>query len=142
LTTDSSLNTPLQSSTTKIYQDDKVLSAINDIGAGWIDNGRLLANIPGTNNPPGLYVYGEVTMYDKAGNLIGRPALPSGTSGYFWEALSPSSVFTASTGTIYPLDSTGLTWVPTYPLAAPVGAVSGNYVVYLSTQGVVAEKFR
>jgi hypothetical protein len=140
--------------TTNIYQNGTLVTALAATALAWLDNNTVLANIiafePSMANPNG-FVYTGAAIYDSTGHLQSSPAIPQ--LGPV-QVLSSTSVYDGGSNAIYSLTTGAATWASGSPFTSdlvqpPTGsppmalssAVSGSYVVFESSNLILAEPY-
>ena len=134
-------------SSTNIYKNGTLVTAVPGSGAGWIDNNRLLVNmyVQGCNictepEPAGT------AIFDASGNKVG--ATPLLTIGPFQVLpADTNSLYDTSTNTIVSLLTGTTTWATaslaasrTFPRAQS-GGVTGSQVVFAAGNLVLAQPY-
>jgi hypothetical protein len=127
-------------STTSIYKNGTLVTAVPGFGIGWIDNDRLLVNNYGRLEPAGEVYYINCTIYSATGTVLATPALPE---LYSFQTVGPDSVYSPYLNTIFSVTTGQATW--TGPSTSPfiqqqyhLGAATSSYVVFpLGSQVVV-----
>jgi hypothetical protein len=142
LSPDGTLNTATSGTagtpyTTSIFKNGALSTAVPGLSVGWLDNGRLLAQIYTPS-------YTSSAIYDPSGNVLATPPLPQLHS----VADLPWILPTGNTDTFY---SPGLnqilsltTGLPTWASGEPstgVSAVTGSNVVFVSGSLVLAQPY-
>lgn len=123
---------------TNIYQNYTLVASVPGLAVGWIDNSHLLVNNYELSNESvtgGLYT--GCTVYSPTGAVLSTPALPELTS---IQTITPSTVYAANQNAIYSLTTGAPTWTGGVQ-PRHVGAIAGNYVVFMSGAQVVAASY-
>lgn len=120
---------------TNIFKNGTLVTAIQGVAIGWIDNNRLLVN-QYANTSTGTQFSGAV-IYDATGAKVAATALPELKS---IQTVTSDSVYDASHNAIYSLTTGQPTWTATYA-GSGLGAVAGAYVVYESGHSIIAETY-
>ena len=130
-------------STVSIYQNGQLLAAVNGIGVGWLDNGRLLVN---NYVPLGLAYdpqYSNSTIYSPTGSSLATVPLAAELASI--QPVTSDTVYSPGKNAIYSLTSGQATWTSPYlpdaqsaPPGGGVGVVAGSYVVFETEGRVIA----
>jgi len=126
---------PGPATTTTIYKDGALVTAIPGWPAGWIDNGRLLViNYTGGSHPG----YSGSTIYDGTGTVVTQlPSLPE-----LWQIqpVASDTIFSYwGVDAIYSVTTGATVW--SSPNSSGAGAVAGSYVVYTSGSQVLMDTY-
>jgi len=126
------------SSSTNIYTNGVLTSAVSGFVTGWIDNSRLLTNTY-VSEGLGAYGYGSSTIYSSAGASIST--INFGGNFTQFQTVNSGSIYIPVDTEIFSL-STGLpTWTTVQPVPfVGVGAVTSSYVIYASGTRVLADQ--
>jgi hypothetical protein len=127
-------------STTNIYLNGTLSTAVTGWVVGWIDNNALLINnYSYDSNMTMENLYTGASIYNATGQMIGSSTLPE--LGAI-QAVSSSLVYSPQRNAIYSLTSGAATWSSGSPLNnETTGAVSGSNVVFSSGNFVLAEPY-
>jgi hypothetical protein len=129
--------TEYTTSTTNIYKNGLLVTAVSGWVIGWIDNERVLVNTYAIDPITGLTVYAGAVIYNAAGTNIATPSLPELRS---IQPVTADSIYSPQLNSIFSLTSGAPTW--TSPNSSTgVGAVAGGYVVYASGSRVLADSY-
>jgi hypothetical protein len=123
---------------TNIYQNYTLVASVPGLAVGWIDNGHLLVNSYKLSNESvtgGLYT--GCTVYSPTGTILSTPALPELTS---IQTVTPSNIYAPNQNAIYSLTTGAPTWTGGVQ-AKNVGAIAGNYAVFMSGAQVLAAPY-
>jgi hypothetical protein len=120
----------LPASTTRIYHDSTLVTAVPGFGVAWLDDQRLLVQSY-TNVPGGDPRYDHSTLYDNQGAVVGTPSgLPEIAD---LDVVSASQVLSRSDSKIYDVTTGALIWSAGLPAGA---ALVGPSVAYARAGGV------
>jgi len=121
----------------QLFEDGKLVSAVDGTAAGWIDNDRVLVNV--LMDP--RYI---VRIYDWRGTLLDSPPLPDGWVKKF-NIVSPSRILVQASQngplqphTIYDLETGEAVWSHG---SAHAIAVAGAFIIYADGAQLIAEQY-
>jgi hypothetical protein len=134
---------------TNIVKNGVLTTAVEGLGIGWLDNGRLLAQ--NFTNSALNSTYLNSVIYDSSGKILATPALPQlpqNPPANDAQVLSPWMSRTADADTLYAPRLNEIlsltTGQPTWASAdssAGVGAIAGRQVVFVSGTLVLAQPY-
>jgi hypothetical protein len=120
--------------TTNIYTNGMLTTAVNGYAVGWIDNNQLLVNnyvsvhvFPGT--------YSTASIYSATGSLISTPTLPEVLT---FQPVNSSALYSPALNTIFALPSGNTLYTSSTP-ASGQGAVVGSNIVFTSGSRIVVD---
>jgi hypothetical protein len=123
------------STTTNIYTNGMLTTAVKGYAAGWIDNNQLLVN----NYPPGYKApaaYSNATIYSPTGSpIVATVPLPELLT---FQPVNSSSLYSPAFNTIFALPSGNKLYSSTTPSTGQ-GAVVGSNVVFTSGSRIVVD---
>jgi hypothetical protein len=137
---------------TNLYQNDKLVTAVNGWPVGWIDDSHLLVNSYQTNVLTLQADYWGCTLYAATGATSGSCELPEVQS---FQNISAGSIYANSLNKIYEVSTGAASWASANPLSAafPLGTsyltqppssldtIAGNRAVFVSGPYVVAQTY-
>jgi hypothetical protein len=122
-------------STTNIYKNGVLVTAVSGFAIGWIDNNQLLINnyvyAPHTVTP----TYSGASIYDATGALLSTPTLPE---LFAIQPVTSTSIYSPTLNTIFSLPSGSTLYNSGTPLTGPA-AVAGSNVVFASGSRIVID---
>jgi hypothetical protein len=135
--------------TTTIYTNGVLTTAINGSGVGWLDNTRLLANEYTVNvSLPGSYNYTGADIFSASGTNLGSAPIPEIQS---LQVVTSDSIYSPNTNTIMSLTTGATLWASAdasctgYNTACSVdigaGAVTSTQVIFASGALVLAQPY-
>jgi hypothetical protein len=119
------------SSTTNLYKNGVLATAVPGWAVGWLDNGRLLVNTYSNS-----VNYAGSVIYDPLGNALGAVSLPDMQA---IDVVTGTSVYSPELNTIVSLTTGATTWISGNSSATRTGAVSGLQVIFASGSLVLAQ---
>jgi hypothetical protein len=120
-------------SSTNIYKNGQLVTAVSGLVVGWVDNNQLLVNNYVSNSTG--YSYSGASSYSAAGVKLASPALPEID---VMQPLTSNSIYSPKLNSIFSLNPGATTW--SYPYTRTgVGAVAGDYVVFASGNRVLID---
>ena len=131
---------------TNIYKNGTLVTAIPAAAMTWLDNGRLLGYVSTLFIiPPNeqVYNYAGVAIYDPTGNVLSTSNIPLPET-YDYVVASANSVYSRTRGSVYSLTSGAATWATGDPIPPGVGAgaVAGSEIVFNSGAYVLAQPYQ
>jgi hypothetical protein len=121
--------------TTNIYTNGMLTTAVTGLAVGWIDNNQLLVN----NYPPGYKApatYSNATIYSATGSPIAATVpLPELLT---FQPVNSSAIYSPTLNTIFALPSGNTLYTSSTP-ANGQGAVVGSNVVFTSGSRIVVD---
>jgi hypothetical protein len=132
---------------TNIYTNGVLTTAVNGWAVGWLDNTRLLANQYGQQNMQPNPIYLGADIFNAAGTNLGAAPVPELQS---LQVVSSDSIYSPQTNTILLLTTGATLWASadeTCPLVYSgcltpgVGAVTGSQVIFASGALVLAQPY-
>jgi hypothetical protein len=125
--------------TTTIYTNGTLTTAMNGWVVGWLDNTRLLAEQFGQENMNPNPVYEGAYIFSSSGTNLGPAQSPQIQS---LQVVTSNSIYSPQTNTIMSLTTRATSWASAdtqpFPLA---GAVTGTQVIFLSGALVLAQPY-
>jgi hypothetical protein len=134
--------------TTRIYKDGQLATAVTGWAVGWIDDNRLLVN---RYTNPHYLTYTGCAIVDPSGTTIGTCALPE---LYSLQRVAADSIYSPERNAIFSVSTGQATWTSPNPSRGDgvstsfvlqyrgiLGAVAGPYVVFASGATIRAERF-
>ncbi len=124
---------------TNLYNNGTLVTALNAVAVGWLDDGHLLVNNYADN--AGQVTFQGVSIVGPTGTVLSTPALPEMLEP---QPVTASSVYNPTTNEILSVTDGHVIWLSPDavnqirgPVPSPA-AVAGNYVVFASGHEVVA----
>jgi hypothetical protein len=131
----SELKTPSFNSTTKIYKNGVLVTAVPGWVVGWVDDNQVLVNQYISNHLNS--VYDHATLYNAMGTQLSQLTLPE-LKGI--QPVTSSSVYSPDLNEIFSLTTGQATWSSPYP-SQQTGAVSGSYIVFEAGNRVLVDTY-
>jgi hypothetical protein len=125
---------PYQTSTS-LYANGALTTALTGKAIGWADNSRLLVNRYHVSTSPGDQPYDGIAIVDTAGLPVGNIAIPEIRAV---QRLPANTIYSPERNEIYDLTSGGRLWSSAAPSLGQ-GAVAGSHVIFASGATVRAE---
>jgi len=132
---------------TNIYTNGALTTAVNGWAVGWLDNTRLVANQFGQQNMNPVPVYLGADIFSSSGSNLGAAPIPQLQT---LQVVSSDTIYSAQTNTILSLTTGAPTWasanaicpsVDSECLTPAAGAVSGSQVIFASGALVLAQPY-
>ncbi len=124
-------------SATNIFKNGALTTAVPGVGAGWIDNNRILVNQYVYAGKVDKNAYRNAVIFSPAGVQIAAPPVPELKNV---QTVTPDSVYDPNRNAIYSLTSGQPLWTGSFP-SSGLGATAGACVVYVSRHSVVVEDY-
>jgi hypothetical protein len=122
-------------STTNIYKNGVLATAVNGFPIGWIDNNQLLVNNYGQQVSISTYAYTGASIYSATGSLVSTPTLPELLT---IQPVDSTSIYSPTRNTIFSLPSGNVLYQSGTPVTGPA-AVAGPSVVFTSGTRIVVD---
>jgi hypothetical protein len=120
--------------TTNIFKNGVLATAVNGYAIGWIDNNQLLVNNYAFTSKYG-FAYTGASIYSATGTLLSTPTLPELPT---IQPIDSNSIYSPAFNTIYSLPS-GTALYSSGTLLRGPAAVAGSYVVFASGSRIVID---
>jgi hypothetical protein len=122
----------MAASTTRIYHDATLVTAVPGYGVAWLDDDTLLVqsyvNVPGDVIPH----LDHTTLYSNQGTVVGTPTTSLPEIGDL-DVVSPTQVLSHTDSNIYDVTTGARVWTGGIPAGA---ALAAPYVIYTAGGGV------
>lgn len=130
---------------TNLLLNGTLVTAVNGLTVGWLDNTRLVVNSYAQNSSH-LPVYTGCTLYGANGAATGAPcSLPYEVNQF--QVVSTDGIYVPQANQIVSVSNGSISWMSgnpdfwsSYPLHA-VGAVTGSHVIFVSGIDLVAQSY-
>jgi hypothetical protein len=120
-------------STTNVFKNGILVTAVNGFAIGWIDNNQLLTNNYTLTH--GGIDYTNASIYSATGTSISTPTLPE---LFTIQPVNSSSLYSPVLNTIFALPSGNKLYSSSTPVTGPA-AVAGSDVVFTSGNRIVVD---
>jgi hypothetical protein len=134
--------------TTTIYTNGALTTAVNGWVVGWLDNTRLLAEQFGQENMNPNPVYEGTDIFNTSGTNLGPAQIPQQIENL--QVVTSDSIYSPQTNTITSLTTRATSWtsadescgaLDTVCQEASAGAVTGSQVIFSSGALVLAQPY-
>jgi hypothetical protein len=119
-------------STTNIFKNGILVTAVNGFAIGWIDNNQLLTNNYQLTH--GGITYTNASIYSATGSLISTATLPQLLT---IQPVDSSSLYSPALNTIFAVPSGNKLYSSSTPVTGPAAVVGSNIVFTSGTRIVV-----